>query len=167
MEDKVFYSYYNSDVGPILIAVSDKGVLRVSFENKDIFISELKKANKNFVLEESDERVFYVKKQLDDYFRGRLKRFDLPLDIAGTPFMLKVWSALLEIPYGETMSYKEIAEKIGKPKAFRAVGNANGKNPISNIIPCQRVIAHDGTLGGYGGGLKIKKYLLNLEKKYR
>ncbi|MCL4108841.1 UNVERIFIED_CONTAM: hypothetical protein GTU68_050465 [Idotea baltica] len=104
-----------------------------------------------------------VKKQLKAYFRGKLKTFDLPLDGQGTDFQKQVWKQLLEIPYGETVSYADVAEAIGKPKACRAVGNANGKNPITIIVPCHRVIASGGKPGGYGGRLDIKAHLLNLE----
>lgn len=105
--------------------------------------------------------------ELDEYFCGRRQSFDVPLDLShGTPFQIKVWQALLSIPYGQTISYKALAEKIGKPKAFRACANANGKNLISLIIPCHRVIAADGTLGGYTGGVNIKRILLDLEKTH-
>ncbi len=104
--------------------------------------------------------------QLQEYFAGKRKGFDLPLQPQGTEFQRKVWAALLEIPYGETRSYKDIAERAGSPKGFRAVGQANHNNPIAVIIPCHRVVSADGSLGGYGGGLDIKAFLLNLERKY-
>lgn len=103
--------------------------------------------------------------QLTEYFNGKRKAFDLPLEIIGTDFRKKVWTALSEIPYGETRSYKDIAERIGIPKACRAVGGANNKNPISIIIPCHRVVGADGSLVGYGGGLDKKVMLLELERK--
>ncbi|MFB0921402.1 MAG: methylated-DNA--[protein]-cysteine S-methyltransferase [Oscillospiraceae bacterium] len=106
-------------------------------------------------------------KQLREYFAGKRRDFDLPLDAQGTAFQKKVWTALMEIPYGETRSYKDIAEAVGSPKGFRAVGGANHNNPISIIIPCHRVITADGGLGGYGGGLDIKTLLLELEGKIR
>jgi methylated-DNA-[protein]-cysteine S-methyltransferase len=106
-------------------------------------------------------------KQLLEYFEGKRKDFSLPLDPQGTAFQKKVWSALSEIPYGETRSYKDIAVRVGSPKGFRAVGGANHNNPISIIIPCHRVVAADGGLGGYGGGLQIKTLLLGLERKFR
>lgn len=101
--------------------------------------------------------------QLNDYFAGRLKRFDVPLDPKGTDFQKAVWTALLTIPFGETRSYGEIARQVGRPTAFRAVGAANGKNPISIIAPCHRVIGSNGTLTGFAGGLQAKKLLLDLE----
>ncbi len=102
-------------------------------------------------------------KQLTEYFDGKRKVFDLPLNPQGTEFQRNVWTALTEIPYGKVCSYQDIAVKIGNPKAVRAVGGANNKNPILIIIPCHRVIGKDGSLVGYGGGLEIKKYLLSLE----
>lgn len=102
--------------------------------------------------------------ELDEYFSGTRTEFDIPLDISqGTSFQQKVWLELLKIPYGTTISYAKLAKNIGKPTAFRAVANANGRNPISLIIPCHRVIASDGGLGGYTGGLDIKRILLDLE----
>lgn len=105
-----------------------------------------------------------VIKELDEYFAGKRTAFDVPLDLSyGTDFQIKVWQALCQIPYGQTMSYKELAERVGKPTAFRACANANGKNPISLIVPCHRVVASDGGLGGYTGGVSIKETLLALE----
>jgi methylated-DNA-[protein]-cysteine S-methyltransferase len=104
-----------------------------------------------------------TKKQLEQYFAGKLNRFDLPLDVHGTPFQKKVWKALSKIPFGKTASYKDVAVMIGNPKACRAVGTANGKNPLCIIVPCHRVISNDGSLGGYTGGLSKKRYLLSLE----
>lgn len=105
-----------------------------------------------------------TEKQLQEYFCGKRKIFDLPIAPNGTEFQLKVWDALCQIPYGETRSYKDIAEFVGNPKASRAVGGANNKNPIMIIIPCHRVIGSDGSLIGYAGGMDVKKKLLMLEK---
>ncbi len=105
--------------------------------------------------------------QLTDYFAGGLTEFDLPLQIAGTPFQQQVWSALNTIPYGATLSYGELAEQIGQPKASRAVGLANGHNPVSIIVPCHRVIGANGKLTGYGGGIERKQWLLNHERLAR
>lgn len=107
-----------------------------------------------------------VFRELDEYFQGRRKTFDIPCRTHGTAFQEKVWAALREIPYGETRSYRDIAEAIGHPKAYRAVGMANNANPLFIIIPCHRVIGADGSLTGYGGGLPMKKALLMLEKKH-
>jgi len=105
-----------------------------------------------------------IQKQFEEYFSGKRRKFTLPLDLQGTAFDQKVWKATQKIPYGQVRTYKEIAKMIGKPNASRAVGNALGRNPIPIIIPCHRVIASDGTLGGYSSGLKIKKILLRLEQ---
>lgn len=107
------------------------------------------------------------RRQLAAYFAGERKEFDLPLRATGTPFREKVWAALREIPYGETISYGQLAAHIGQPKAVRAVGGANHHNPISILIPCHRVIGADGSLTGYGGGVALKKKLLELERSYR
>jgi len=106
-----------------------------------------------------------VVRQLDAYFAGRLRRFDLPLAPAGTAFQQRVWRALCDIPFGETVSYGELARQIERPAAVRAVGAANGQNPISIVIPCHRVIGSDGRLVGYGGGLPAKSMLLDLERR--
>ncbi|MGZ3606022.1 MAG: methylated-DNA--[protein]-cysteine S-methyltransferase, partial [Thermodesulfobacteriota bacterium] len=104
--------------------------------------------------------------QLRKYLKGELQRFDCKLNFEGTPFQKKVWSALTRIPYGQTRSYQEIAKAIGRPKAFRAVGNANGRNSMPLIVPCHRVIESNGGLGGFGHGIEVKKRLLNLEKAH-
>ncbi|HWD51078.1 MAG TPA: methylated-DNA--[protein]-cysteine S-methyltransferase [Acidimicrobiales bacterium] len=98
--------------------------------------------------------------QLDEYFAGERQSFELALDPQGTPFQRKVWFALADIPYGQTISYAELARRVGRPKAFRAVGQANGRNPLAIILPCHRVITSEGTIGGYGGGLPMKRELL-------
>lgn len=110
----------------------------------------------------------FITDELNAYFRGTLRIFDIPLDIShGTDFQVKVWQTLMDIPYGATISYKELATQVGNPNAFRACANANGKNPISLIIPCHRVIASDGGIGGYTGGVSIKKTLLDFEQGFR
>src|SRR5690606_4346051 len=147
--------HYNFPTGPIWIA-EEKGAIRYIVFNDD-------KDLKDFTEEETP----LIKKaaaQLTEYFEGGRKKFDLPLTFKGTEFQESVWQALRKIPYGETRSYKDIALQIGNPKAVRAVGMANNRNPISIIIPCHRVIGHKGDLVGYGGGIHIKQYLLELEK---
>ena len=106
-----------------------------------------------------------VRAQLADYFAGQRTGFDVPLELEGTPFQREVWEALTEIPYGDTISYGELARRIERPRAVRAVGLANGRNPIAVIVPCHRVIGADGTLTGYGGGLDRKRLLLDLEAR--
>lgn len=111
----------------------------------------------------SSKPFWNVRAQLEEYFAGRRSRFELPLDLGGTPFQRRVWEALREIPYGETLTYGELARRIGRPAAARAVGHANGSNPISVIVPCHRLIGANGTLVDYGGGIERKQFLLTLE----
>jgi methylated-DNA-[protein]-cysteine S-methyltransferase len=112
-----------------------------------------------------DDAFADARAQLGEYFEGRRTSFDVPLALHGTPFQRRVWEALLEIPYGETTSYGELARRLGSPRAMRAVGLANGRNPVAVIVPCHRVIGADGTLTGYGGGLERKRLLLELESR--
>lgn len=129
-------------------------------------VTALKMAEKKAAGEAPEGLALAVFQELDEYFQGKRKTFDIPLRTHGTPFQEKVWAALRAIPYGEVRSYKEVAEAIGHPKAYRAVGMANNANPIFIIVPCHRVIGSDGSLTGYGGGLPMKKALLSLEKKH-
>jgi methylated-DNA-[protein]-cysteine S-methyltransferase len=105
-----------------------------------------------------------VSAQLERYFAGKLEVFEIPLDLIGTPFQQSVWKELLTIPYGTTISYRELADRLGNPRAVRAVGGANGKNPVSIIVPCHRVVGADGDLVGYGGGIDRKRWLLQHER---
>jgi methylated-DNA-[protein]-cysteine S-methyltransferase len=114
---------------------------------------------------ESDGAFGGVRKQLAEYFAGERREFDVPLKLAGTPFQQSVWQELVRIPFGETISYGELARRVGKPEASRAVGNANGRNPISILVPCHRVIGSDGKLTGYAGGVDRKKWLLAWERR--
>ena len=155
----VYYTTYESPVGPLLLAGESHALRRVSFENSKRSApprADWKLHKKPFA---------EVIRQLQAYFRGELKEFDLPLAMEGTEFQLRVWNALRAIPYGETISYAQLAERIGNPKAVRAVGLANGSNPIPIIVPCHRVVGSDGSLTGFGGGLSTKKMLLELENK--
>jgi methylated-DNA-[protein]-cysteine S-methyltransferase len=111
----------------------------------------------------SDELLSAVSEQLDEYFQGVRTRFELPVRLVGTPFQIAVWSALLDVPYGRTSTYGQVAERIGRPRAARAVGAANGQNPISIVVPCHRLIGAEGGLTGYGWGLDRKRSLLELE----
>ncbi len=114
---------------------------------------------------ESDSSFTAARAQLTEYFAGQRQRFDLPLKLAGTPFQEDVWRELVKIPFGTTITYAELAQRVGNPPAQRAVGNANGRNPISIIVPCHRVIGADGKLTGYGGGIDNKKWLLAWERE--
>lgn len=147
--------YYNSPIGQIKITHSGKGVSALIFLDEEIQQQEIPDILKPAI------------NQLDDYFSGKRKTFDLRLDISGTAFQKQVWSYLIDIPYGTTETYLNIAKKTGDVKTIRAVGNANGKNPVSIIIPCHRVIGSDGSLTGYAGGLWRKEWLLNREQKYK
>lgn len=155
----MYYDFFKTGcIGTLMLAGDEAGLRHIIFEkkkNKFAIGTQWKKNLKFFAP---------VKKQLQAYFKGELKHFDLPLAPVGTAFQLKVWQALRAIPYGELVSYKTIAEAIGNPKAVRAVGGANGKNPIPIIVPCHRVIGSDGSLTGFGGGLNIKKRLIDLER---
>lgn len=155
----MFYTTFESPVGTLLLAGDANGLRVVSFESSKHAAppqADWKQDNAPFC---------EVIRQLQAYFRGALKEFDLPLALEGTKFQLRVWNALRSIPYGETISYAQLAERIGNPKAVRAVGLANGSNPIPIIIPCHRVIGSDASLTGFGGGLATKKMLLELESK--
>ena len=156
---QVYYSTFQSPVGPLLLAGSKAGLLLVSFASGD--------RPRNVDPEWRPDVTAFVEvvQQLQSYFAGERKNFDLALILEGTDFQKRVWTALRKIPYGETISYKELAGMIGKPRAVRAVGAANGANPIPIIIPCHRVIGHDGGLTGFGGGLPLKKRLLELESR--
>ena len=145
-------------IGKIFLVASQCG-LRGLFLSKQP-VSVIKELNGSGVQEQILKKTV---SQLEEYFSGQRQQFDIALDIEGTVFQRKVWDQLLRIPFGSTVSYKEIAKKIKNPKAMRAVGNANGKNPLCIIIPCHRVIANDGTIGGYSGGIHIKQMLLKHE----
>lgn len=152
-----------SPVGTLTLVANDKGLVAVLWPRDDpkrVRLPVLTRSETHPVLRKAE-------KELAEYFAGRRKRFTVALDFAGTAFQKRVWQALLEIPFGETRSYGEIAHRLGKPKAVRAVGAANGRNPISIIAPCHRVIGADGALTGYAGGLKAKERLLALEGQGR
>ena len=156
----MYYTYMDSPVGPLMIAGDDEGLRNISFSTgkKPAMFEPDWVESKSFL----DDTVY----QIQEYFAGRLKTFDLKLAPRGTVFQRKVLNALRDIPYGSTRSYGDIARVIGNPKASRAVGAANGRNPLSIVIPCHRVIGQSGKLVGFGGGLKTKEWLLSLEKKH-
>jgi len=159
----VAYSYKTiaSPVGRLKLVASDKGLAAILWENDDpkrVRLGELTKAPQHPVLLQTEQ-------ELREYFAGKRTGFTVALDMAGTAFQKKVWSALLTIPFGETRSYGDIARQIGNPAASRAVGAANGRNPISIITPCHRAIGSNGALTGFAGGLDAKQYLLSLEGK--
>ncbi len=154
------YKLIGSPVGELKLVASDKGLTAILWEC-DL---ETDRVKLGVMTEQPDHPVLTeAARQIGDYFAGTLTAFDLPLDFQGTDFQKSVWAALLTIPFGETRSYAEIARQVGRPTAFRAVGAANGKNPISIVAPCHRVVGSDGTLTGFAGGLEAKALLLGIE----
>lgn len=161
----VAYLRHDSPIGPLLLAASERG-LRALYMREQRHVHEqphplwvaatAAEAAQSAILERTT-------RQLDDYFAGRRTGFDLPLDLHGSDFQRAVWHGLCTIPFGETVSYGELARRIGNPKAVRAVGLANGRNPVSIVVPCHRVIGADGSMTGYGGGIERKVFLLALE----
>jgi methylated-DNA-[protein]-cysteine S-methyltransferase len=153
------YDEMDSPVGKLTIITSVKGLHAILWEDsfKDEEFNRLTKSK-------NEKTLIETKKQLTEYFQNKRKTFDLPLVLEGTDFQIKVWKELLKIPYAKTISYAEQAERVGNKNKSRAVGMANGLNPISIVVPCHRVIGSNGKLVGFGGGLEKKAYLLNLEK---
>jgi len=165
--ETIYYSSFDSPLlEKVFVASTERGVCMVDFlKLEKVFLKRLKERFPGMIIRD-DQKNRNVLSQLKKYLKGEVQCFDCKLDFKGTPFQREVWSALAKIPYGQTRSYKEIAEAIGHPKAFRAVGNANGKNFIPLIIPCHRVIEGNGGLGGFGHGVKVKKQLLDFEKAH-
>jgi methylated-DNA-[protein]-cysteine S-methyltransferase len=155
----MFYTHLASPLGTLLLAADDSGLRYISFPK------EKEPRTPDPEWNEDERALLDPIRQLRAYFAGELETFDLPLAPEGTSFQQKVWSELCNIPYGETISYGELARRIGNPNASRAVGLANGSNPIPIVIPCHRVIGSNGKLTGYGGGLPIKEKLLALERR--
>lgn len=156
---RVHYTKFKSPVGPFLLAGDDRGLRLLGFDAGRHVI----RPQSGWIENKTPFRETI--RQLQAYFRGELREFDLPLALEGTPFQLLVWQNLRTIPFGQTISYGQLARQIGQPHAARAVGLANGSNPIPIIVPCHRVIGSDGSLTGYGGGLSIKQKLLSLESR--
>ncbi|PTP60914.1 methyltransferase [Vibrio splendidus] len=154
MEDTIYKMFYDAPIGKMIIVSNGVSLIEIDHVNHE----ELTTSN-------PDDLCQLATKQLDEYFAGKRTSFDLPLQPKGTDFQLKAWVALTTIPYGETISYGEQAKRMDKPKAVRAVGGANGKNPFSIVVPCHRVIGANGTLTGYTGGMNRKEWLLSFELK--
>ena len=168
--ETLLYTRMSSPVGPLFLASSGRGLVALEFDarlpgQQTIRPNprELRAESKyvRFEYSEADLRMFV--RELEEYFAGKRREFGFPLDLRGTEFQLACWRALLAIPFGETRTYADIARSVGRPQGFRAVGMANNRNPIAIAVPCHRVIASDGTLCGYGGGLEVKRKLLELE----
>jgi len=158
----------STPLGTLQLAATDRGLAQLGFikangDTSDMpFAFERVAGQESKWIESPSQMKPYVT-QLKAYLAGELKQFDFALDLRGTDFQKKCWHALLAIPYGETYSYADIAEAVGSKDAFRAVGQANHRNPVAVVVPCHRVITTSGTLGGYGGGLDVKRWLLKLE----
>ncbi len=159
-KETLFFYRTSSPAGPLFLAASEKGLVRLEFE------SRVQKLNPSQIqLRESKSALAPYLYELDEYFAGERREFSCPLDLRGTAFQLACWHELLKIPYGETRSYRDIAEAIGHAYAYRAVGMSNNRNPVAIVVPCHRVIASSGSLCGYGGGLDLKRKLLDLERR--
>lgn len=149
-------------IHPVTIIATPKGVKEVHFAHVETIVRKLQHKNISYFFDSSHPAAV----ELKQYFQGKRKHFDVPVDIEGTPFQMMVWEALQSIPYGQTRSYKDVAIQIGHPKAYRAIGQACGANPVPIIIPCHRVLTSGGGLGGFSAGIEIKKALLDLERVY-
>ena len=161
---------FASLVGPLFLAASEKGLVALEFDARLPGQQTIRPNPRDMRLEAkavrfeiADTKMSAYVRELQEYFAGSRRGFSFWLDLRGTEFQLACWKALLEIPYGETRTYADIARAVGRPQGFRAVGMANNRNPVAIVVPCHRVIASDGTLCGYGGGLDIKRKLLELE----
>jgi methylated-DNA-[protein]-cysteine S-methyltransferase len=158
-QKRYVYKWMESPVGRLKLVATDEGLAGILWENE-----RPRRVRLNLQAEDNGHAVLIeAERQLNEYFSGRRKAFALTLDLAGTAFQRKVWNALLTIPFGETRSYAQIARQIGNPKAVRAVGAANGRNPLSIVAPCHRVIGSTGQLTGFAAGLDAKAFLLALE----
>ena len=153
----IYHTRYDSPVGPLRLGTTDRGLAILEFEPRPGY----RRPDETWI--ESAEHNAQAISELRDYFAGKRREFSVPLDLRGTDFQLRCWRALLDIPCGQAITYAELARRVGSPRGFRAVGMANHDNPVAIIVPCHRVIASDGSLGGYGGGLDLKRALLELE----
>ena len=162
----IFYTTMDSSIGRLVIASTNRGLIRIMLprENNSDSLARLQEAYPGqSIIEDSDKNRDAVK-QLREYFEGTRTLFSLPLELRGTEFQKSVWRTVARVPYGQTKSYGDIAREIRKPKACRAVGAANGANPIPIVIPCHRIIGSDGSMTGFGGGIPLKEKLLRMEK---
>ncbi len=167
-DDCITIDWVESPLGPLVLGSSEKGICLLEFTDRRMLEAQFETLRKRFacpVIPGTNPLTEQLKAQLAEYFQGKRKEFNVPLKAPGTPFEEKVWQALLTIPYGATWSYQDLAKTIGDSGAVRAVGRANGKNRIAIVIPCHRVVNKNGKLGGYGGGLWRKHFLLNLEQR--
>lgn len=166
--DQIFYRELESPLGMLIVGATGQGCCLLEFQDGgglDKIKGRIQKRHSLEIAGSPKAVLDQLEFEVNQYFTGRLKTFSVSLDMRGTPFQMAVWRQLLDIPYGETASYGEVARAVGKPLAHRAVGRANGQNAVSIVVPCHRVVRRDGTLGGYGGGLWRKEYLLTLENR--
>ncbi len=166
---KVFKaSWIDTPLGPMLAIADEEALYLLEFVDRrgmEREVERLRNKTKSAIIPGSSPPILSIEKELNDYFAGHLQQFVTPIHLMGSPFQQKVWQELLRIPYGETRSYSKQAEVLGKPTAFRAVANANGANQLAIIVPCHRIINLDGNLGGYGGGIARKKWLIEHEQR--
>jgi AraC family transcriptional regulator of adaptative response/methylated-DNA-[protein]-cysteine methyltransferase len=165
--DCILLTWLESPLGPLLAGASREGVCLLEFTERRMLEKQFETLRKRFhcaIVPGVNEHLQRLKRELGEYFEGARQRFTVPLEYPGSPFQRSVWSELLRIPYGETRSYEDVARQLGVPRASRAVGTANGQNRIAILIPCHRVVNKGGKLGGYGGGLWRKQFLLDLER---
>jgi AraC family transcriptional regulator of adaptative response/methylated-DNA-[protein]-cysteine methyltransferase len=163
----IHLDWLQTPLGPLLLGATDRAVCLLEFSSPrriERQVASLGRAFDAQLVPGTNEALATLRGQLGEYFAGTRREFDVPLDHRGTPFQRRVWQALLEIPYGETRSYLDIARRVGDAQASRAVGTANGSNRIAIVIPCHRVVNSNGALGGYGGGLSCKRFLLDIER---
>lgn len=162
---KVYCTSFDSRIGRIYVASTDRGVCKISVprENRKDFFDWLAEHFETDAVRDNRSKNKEVIDQLTRYFNGKLAKFTCPVDLIGTPFQIRIWKDLARIPYGTTVTYKHLAKRAGVPKAFQAVGRANGANPLPIIIPCHRVLGSDGSMVGYSYGVKTKEFLLRLE----
>jgi len=168
MSSVVHYTHCDTPIGCLWIASTERGICRLNLpdERADLFFAWLNKAFPGASYLESVETNERAIAELRAYLAGQLRTFSVPLDVHGTEFQRAVWAAVARIPYGETRSYADVAKDVERANAYRAVGAANGANPLPLFVPCHRVIGKDGSLTGYGGGLPLKAWLLNMEREH-
>lgn len=156
--DTIISHVIDSPIGPLTAYASDAGLVAISWAEDPTVDGKYVDVEDGM-----NDALAAAESQLDEYFAGTRTEFDLPLDLRGTEFQVQAWRALAEIPFGQTTSYGKQAQRIGRPKAVRAIGAANGKNPVPIVLPCHRVVGANGSLTGFAGGLEIKRFLLDLE----
>ena len=165
MDATICYTQLQSPVGSLLIYGDGETVAGLLFPNHRLFSSQSGHPRPDPLWQKADDAFRVAREQLCEYFEGQRQQFDIPLKLQGTNFQQQVWQELVKIPYGTTISYAELARRVGQPTASRAVGSANARNPVSLIVPCHRVIGADGRLTGYAGGTETKQWLLDWERQ--